>query len=173
MGSMSVERGDVGVGFEGFAIDESSGLTDIERVRLLRYVVLREPLGLPYEQTLFPGDEFAGTTHFVGVMDGEPVGCLTLLPPGQSPAGSGIEDCGSGSPYVQLRGMAVVGSCQGRGIGSRLLAHVAGVAAQRGWILWCKARESAVGFYAANGWRVVGEEFEIPQIGKHRWMVSR
>lgn len=170
---MSKESGDIGVGSEGIEISESSGLTDIERVRFLRYVVLREPLGLPYEQTLFPGDELAGTTHVVGVMDGEAVGCLTLLPPGQAPAGSGIEESGRGGCYVQLRGMAVVGSCQGRGIGSRLLAHVAGVAAQRGWNLWCKARESAVGFYVANGWRVVGEEFEIPQIGKHRWMVSR
>ncbi len=169
---MSRKRGVGGDGSEVIVIYESSGLTDIERVRFLRYVVLREPLGLPYEQTLFSGDELAGTTHIVGVMDGEPVGCLTLLPPGESPAGSGIDACGSGASYVQLRGMAVVGSCQGRGIGSRLLAHVKGIAADRGWILWCKARESAVGFYVANGWRVVGEEFEIPQIGKHRWMVS-
>jgi len=169
---MSWEPGDGVIEADRLEIFESTGLTDIERVRLLRYVVLREPLGLPYEQTLFPGDELLGTIHVVGVLDGKPVGCLTLLPPGERPLGSGIEECEPGLRYVQLRGMAVVSSCQGCGIGSRLLAHVSGVSAERGWILWCKAREGAVGFYVSNGWRVVGDEFEIPQIGKHRWMVS-
>jgi GNAT superfamily N-acetyltransferase len=154
-----------------FSVEISRGLLDIERVRRLRYVVLREPLGLPFEQTLFPGDEFADTLHVVGMLDGKGVGCLTLMPPGEMPSESGLSEKGWAGRSVQLRGMAVVGELQGRGVGSLLLDHVRGIARQEGWVLWCKAREKAVGFYESNGWRVVGAKFDIADIGVHYWMV--
>jgi len=154
-----------------FSVDVSRGLLDIERVRSLRYVVLREPLGLPFEQTLFAGDEFEDTLHFVGVLDGKGVGCLTLMPPGEIPSQSGVSEKTWVGRSVQLRGMAVVSELQGRGVGSLLLEHVSDIARQQGWVLWCKAREKAVGFYESNGWRVVGAKFDIPEIGVHYWMV--
>lgn len=161
--------------FEGisgkFSVEVTRGLMDIERVRRLRYVVLREPLGLPFEQTLFPGDEFEDTLHLVGMLDGKEASCLTLMPPGEIPSESGVSEYMWAGRSVQLRGMAVVSELQGRGVGSLMLEHVWGIARQEGWVLWCKAREKAVGFYESNGWRVVGDKFDIPEIGVHYWMV--
>lgn len=161
--------------FEGisgkFSVEVTRGLMDIERVRRLRYVVLREPLGLPFEQTLFPGDEFEDTLHLVGMLDGKEASCLTLMPPGEIPWESGVSEYMWAGRSVQLRGMAVVSELQGRGVGSLMLEHVWGIARQEGWVLWCKAREKAVGFYGSNGWRVVGDKFDIPEIGLHYWMV--
>jgi len=138
-------------------IRHSRGSEDILPVRQLRYLVLRKPLGMPYEETLFAGDEHPLTSHVVAYSGDQAVGCLTLMPPEDS----------SGYKSVQLRGMAVLSEYQGKGIGSELLRFVAQVARSQGWMLWCKARQTAVAFYAANGWQVVGDAFEIPGIGPH------
>ncbi len=139
-------------------ICQSRGLDEITSVRHVRYLVLREPLGLPYEETLFAGDENPDTLHIVAYRNSQPVGCLTLMPP---------EPTQNPEPWVQLRGMAVLNELQGQGIGSQLLAFVANLAKKHHWKLWCKARESAVPFYSANGWKVVGDRFDIPKIGPH------
>ena len=122
-------------------IEESLGLANIALLRQLRYLVLREPLGLPYEETLFPGDEYPQTRHVVAVLDGQPVGCLTLMPPQPIQnedrpllVAPHLKIPQIKSPqlelewaWVQLRGMAVLGELEGQGIGSRLQirrAHV-------------------------------------------------
>ena len=48
-------------------IRESRGLDEITQVRHVRYLVLRKPLGLPYEETLFAGDENPDTLHIVAL----------------------------------------------------------------------------------------------------------
>ncbi len=138
-------------------IRQSRGLDEISPVRQVRYVVLRQPLGMPYEETLFPGDESPETLHIVAYHKTQPVGCLTLMPP----------EISNDSLSVQLRGMAVLGHLQGQGIGSRLLDYVAALAREQRWKVWCKARQTAVAFYAANGWHIVGDAFDIPKIGPH------
>lgn len=138
-------------------------------VRDLRYRVLREPLGMPYETTLFTGDQLPNTRHVVGKLGQQPVGCLTLLVPEREPH---ILQASANALSVQLRGMAVLGELQGRGIGGRLLCFVQSIAQREGWELWCHARQSAKGFYSKHGWIVEGEPFEIPTIGTHfvmRW----
>ena len=43
---------------------------------------------------------------------------------------------------------------------------------QRRPSLWCNARLHAVGFYERQGWKVEGDEFDVPDIGPHfvmRW----
>jgi GNAT superfamily N-acetyltransferase len=138
-------------------IRESRGLDAIAQVRQVRFTVLREPLGMPFEETLFPGDENPETRHILAYRDSQPIGCLTLMPPENSDA----------SPSVQLRGMAVLADMQGQGIGSQLLDHVARLAKENRWKLWCKARQAAVPFYQANGWHIVDDGFDIPIIGLH------
>ena len=116
-------------------IDESRGLERIGPVRQVRFEVLRKPLGMGFDATLFAGDEDLQTRHVVAFRDTEPIGCLTLMPPELR---SGIAD------RVQLRGMAVLQAWQGRGIGRQLLDYVAQLAESQGWELWCNARLSAV-----------------------------
>lgn len=145
------------------------GVEQLDAVRQLRYRVLREPIGLPFEATLFGGDEFETTRHWIALMDSHPIGCLTLLLPASK------QDPPLLLP-VQLRGMAVLPTAQGKGVGSRMLAAVHTTASDLGWSLWCNARENAVPFYAKNGWRIDGPAFDIPPIGPHflmRWEPSR
>jgi len=145
-------------------IDESRGLERIGPVRQVRFEVLRKPLGMGFDATLFSGDEDLQTRHVVAFRDTEPIGCLTLMPPELR---SGI------AARVQLRGMAVLQAWQGSGIGHQLLDYVAQLAESQGWELWCNARLSAVPFYQASRWCIVGDEFDISGIGPHYRMEWR
>ena len=57
---------------------------------------------------------------------------------------------------------------RGRGVGHYLLATaLQHVFEQGGTLVWCNARDSAVGFYSKMGLEVRGETFEIEGIGTH------
>jgi GNAT superfamily N-acetyltransferase len=72
------------------------------------------------------------------------------------------------SPAFQLRGMATLPEVRGAGFGRALLDACVAAARENGAaILWCNARTSAADFYAKNGWRIVGAEFDIPTVGPH------
>lgn len=147
---------------EAIRICSSHGVEQLDVIRHLRYEVLRRPLGMPFEATLFDGDDFPSTQHLIAFDADRAVGCLTLLIPDSSrmtPDQRPIQ--------VQLRGMAVLDQVQGRGVGSRMLDEVHQMASSQGWHLWCNARQQAVPFYAKNGWRIQGEPFDIPAIGIH------
>ncbi|MFO0011892.1 MAG: GNAT family N-acetyltransferase [Planctomycetota bacterium] len=147
---------------DGIRILATRGAERLDTVRRVRFEVLRQPLGLPFEATLFDGDALPTTQHLLAWDAGQPLGCLTLLIPDSS------EVVSDSSPVkVQLRGMAVVQRAQGRGVGSCMLAEVHRLASSHGWSLWCNAREGAVPFYAKNGWLIRGEPFDIPKIGPH------
>jgi GNAT superfamily N-acetyltransferase len=151
------------------SIRATFGAEQLDAVRQLRYRVLREPIGLPFEATLFVGDELETTRHLIAMMDSHPIACLTLLLPASKQEPPSLQP-------VQLRGMAVLPSAQGKGVGSRLLAAVHTMASESGWSLWCNARQSAVPFYRGNGWRIDGPAFDIPPIGPHfqmRWEPCR
>lgn len=146
----------------GFDLLATQGAAHLDVVRAVRYVVLREPLGMSFEETLFAGDESPSTQHWIAYAQGGPIGCLTLLIPD---AGDSVS---ASVPFqVQLRGMAVLRGTQGQGVGSHMLAEVHQSAIRHGWQLWCNARQTAVPFYVKNGWRVRGQAFDIPKIGLH------
>jgi GNAT superfamily N-acetyltransferase len=76
---------------------------------------------------------------------------------------------------IQLRGMAVYEEFRGAGYGELLLLHGENQVLQKAQnsgiqalLLWCDAREKAVGFYQKNGWFVAnptpylkGENFHL------------
>jgi GNAT superfamily N-acetyltransferase len=127
----------------------------------LRWRVLRA--GLPIESARFPGDQ-AGV-HFAARVDGEVVGCVSLMAVPYARAGSTAE------PAWQLRGMATAERVRGTGVGAALLRAVEEhVRASPTRLLWCNARVPALGFYARHGWGVDSEEFDIPTAGPHRRM---
>jgi GNAT superfamily N-acetyltransferase len=78
-----------------------------------------------------------------------------------------------GRSAVRLRGMAVDRPAQHHGLGRLLVTTV--VDRLRGdgvEVLWCNARDSAVGFYARLGFEVVGDGFVLPESGiAHHVMV--
>ncbi|HXH29453.1 MAG TPA: GNAT family N-acetyltransferase [Bacteriovoracaceae bacterium] len=72
-------------------------------------------------------------------------------------------------PYqYRLRGMATLPEYQAQGLSRALLKTAFPVIKQNQCtLLWCNAREKAMGFYTKVGFTSTGEHFSIPQIGKH------
>jgi GNAT superfamily N-acetyltransferase len=71
----------------------------------------------------------------------------------------------------RLRGMATLPEYQGQGHSSALLKTAFPVIKQNQCnLLWCNAREKAMGFYLKVGFKPVGELFTIQNIGKHMLM---
>jgi len=118
--------------------------------------------GRPVETAYFDGDDDADTVHLAAMLDGaeEVVGCATLM---RRPWG--------GEPAWQLRGMATRADLARRGVGSAVLRAAEDLAG--GALLWCNARLAAVPFYAAGGWTIASDEFDIPGIGPHHVMIRR
>lgn len=137
----------------------------------LRHRILRE--GLPPITAHFKGDDDLHT-HHAGLFLTDPdnaienklVCCASfMLAPLES------------VPAWQLRGMATEPAVQGRGLGTQLLQWVEGELEQRPeyayvGMMWCNARESALGFYEKNGWRRVSDMFVIATAGPHYKMTK-
>lgn len=144
-----------------------SGQLKIERVPVeqiidLRWKVLRA--GLKRSTAIFGGDELPTTRHFAALRDGKVIACATLLlSPWQD------------KPAWQLRGMAVDAGLQRQGVGRALLEEIERSVREESDLpmMWCNARETAVGFYRGMGWEIVGERFDIPTAGPHFKMTKR
>ena len=68
----------------------------------------------------------------------------------------------------RVRGMATRPEARGRGAGSAILAALVEYARANGARrVWCNARVRARSLYEHAGFRVVSDEFELPQIGAH------
>jgi predicted GNAT family N-acyltransferase len=124
----------------------------------LRHSVLRP--GRPVEQAHFPGDDDPRTAHFGGFKDGHLLCVASLFAsalPGEERAQA-----------FQLRGMAADPVARGLGLGTALVKACAQHAGNnRAKLLWCNARTSAAGFYSRLGFEIVGNEFDIPDVGPH------
>jgi ribosomal protein S18 acetylase RimI-like enzyme len=130
-----------------------------DRVRPLRQSVLRPHQVI--EEMVYPGDNAPGSFHLAGLdASGEMQGIASFYVephPLQPHEGD-----------WRLRGMAVVPSLQGKGLGGRLVAvGLEHIREQGGRRLWCNARVSAQRFYERIGFVAEGESFEIPTIGPH------
>lgn len=121
----------------------------------IRLAVLRHDT--PTKEVGFPGDDEPGARH-LGVVDhGLAEGDRLIATSTWLVRSLATE---AGTPAVQLRGMATLGSHQGRGIGALLVeagcAHARAVGAE---LVWANARDTALAFYGANGFEVVGDGF--------------
>ncbi|MGV8879778.1 MAG: GNAT family N-acetyltransferase [Sphingobacteriaceae bacterium] len=68
----------------------------------------------------------------------------------------------------QLRGMATVPVCRGKGLGAQLLNFaIVYLKGQKVNYLWCNARKNAWRFYQSIGFEKVTDEFEVAGIGPH------
>lgn len=105
------------------------------------------------------GDDDRDSFH-LGVFDADKLLCI----------GSFIRhsnDYFQGTQF-QLRGMATAAEAQGKGYGKLLLAEAEQLLKNKNiQILWCNARVSAHPFYLKMGYRIKGDVFEVPEVGKH------
>ena len=130
----------------------------------LRHSILR--LGRPIDTAHFPSDDAPTTRHFGAFRDDQLRGIASLYL-AQMPEMPNLI-------AFQLRGMAVVPEARGAGLGRALtLACIAFAKENRAELLWCNARITAAGFYQKLGFEIIGEQFDIPDVGPHfRMMLS-
>ena len=124
----------------------------------VRSAVLRQ--GKPIETCFFLGDDDMETTHFGLFKESSLIGVASVF----EVKNENFEQ----SKQFQLRGMAVLNEYQGLGFGNIILDEVCRfVQAKNTNVLWFNARENALKFYQNFGFSVLGDSFEIPEIGTH------
>jgi predicted GNAT family N-acyltransferase len=121
---------------------------------ILRYKILRIPLGLTFSATDLAKDR--DDIH-IGLFDGEQLLASLIL-----------TDAGDGT--VKMRQVAVEDTRQGLGLGRELVKYADDYAREKGYkLIHCHARDTAKEFYLKQGYRVVGDEFTEVGI-KHYYM---
>ena len=142
----------------------------------IRHSVLRK--GRPIESCEFEGDTLESSIHFGSYFKGSLVGVCSFYVKEQNQQqnkpqrikptnGNAVQNC------YQLRGMAVLESMQGKGIGQLLVIHAeAYFKSKIATLIWMNAREVAISFYKKLGYTITGASFDIPQVGKHYKMIK-
>jgi len=135
-------------------------ITDLETYSV-RHAVLRK--GKPIETCQFEGDDLVSTCHFGCFIDNDLVGIISIFK-----KNNGIF---AANNQYQIRGMAVLESHQKQGIGELLVKHCEAYCEKLHTdLIWFNARTEAVGFYKKIGYVVVGEAFDIKDVGEHYLM---
>jgi ribosomal protein S18 acetylase RimI-like enzyme len=129
------------------------GSPKYEQMLKLRDEILRRPLGLIYTaEDLEPDKQDILIAAFD---DGPIIGCCIL------------RDEGDGT--IRLRQMAVKNTQQGKGIGQQIMRFAETVARDKGFKkLTMHARDTAIGFYEKQGYKVVGKGFTEVTIPHHK-----
>jgi len=111
---------------------------------LLRYKILRIPLGLTFSKSDLEKD--ALDIH-IGIFDKDVLLASLILTDTQNNT-------------IKMRQVAVDDLSQGKGIGSQLVSFADNYAKEKGYkIIHCNARKAAVPFYLKQGYKIIGEEF--------------
>ncbi|MBT5364089.1 MAG: GNAT family N-acetyltransferase [Candidatus Marinimicrobia bacterium] len=134
--------------------------TDSNIVRPLRHKVLRP--NLSYEASIMPLDNHPETAHFVVKKNSKILSVASVY----------HEDFEEMPHKIshRLRGMATEPTEQGKGFGAMVLLGLIDYLKKNtsAEILWCNARVTAFGFYEKMGFSILGDIFEIPNIGPHK-----
>ncbi len=124
----------------------------------IRNCVLRT--GKTLASCYFDGDNLLTTTHFGIYAVDKCIGILSFY----QNKNNNFETLNQ----FQIRGMAVLPEFQKLGIGKKLIQHCEILFLNHNeTVLWCNAREKAVGFYEKIGYSKIGIPFIIEDIGKH------
>lgn len=130
----------------------------------IRHKMLRQDF--TREECIFPGDEDEQSFHLGGFIEGKLVSVASFY-------FEKHPDLPDEYQY-RLRGMATLEEHQKLGLSSALLKMAFPIIKQNQCsMLWCNAREFAVGYYQQVGFEKVGESFDIPGIGPHLLMFKR
>lgn len=117
---------------------------EYKEVLQLRYEILRKPLGLEVSAKDVATDD--KEFHIAAFEDEKIIGCVVLRP--------------LTADIIKLRQMAVSGSQQGKGIGTKIVKYAEELAASRGFkIMETHARTVAQGFYERLGYVTQGGAF--------------
>lgn len=129
------------------------GTAKYQQMVALRDEILRRPLGLTFNPDDLEPDK---TDILIGAFDdGRILGCCIL------------RDEGIGN--IRLRQMAVKNNQQGKGVGQQIMRFAETVARDKGFKkLTMHARDTAIGFYEKQGYKVIGDGFLEVTIPHHK-----
>lgn len=145
-------------------MEKSVSKIDATQTYSVRQMVLRP--GKSIESAFFDGDQLQTTHHFGFKMLDKIVGVLSLY----DKRNALFDELSQ----FQLRGMAVLSEYQNRNIGNQLLDFAEDYAKNLNIkLIWCNARETAIGFYRARNYHVVGDVFTIADVGEHFVMYKK
>ncbi len=124
---------------------------DVDEVYDLRRAVLRR--GTPSDNVVFVADDDADTRHFAIRNDAGDVIATSTWSMSECPHDPGVR-------ALQLRGMAVRDDARRRGLGAALIDAGVRFGGELGVeLVWANARDTALAFYSARGFDVVGDGF--------------
>ncbi|MEA1786699.1 GNAT family N-acetyltransferase [Arenibacter sp. GZD96] len=135
----------------------------VKAIRAVDTYAVRHPVlraGKPIDTCAFAGDDLDTTFHLGCFYEDELIGVASFLE--NDHAEHHLINAG------QLRGMAVLQTHQGKGIGKILLTFgEAQLRTKHKSVVWMNAREVAVPFYTKLGYAIIGNVFDVPGIGPH------
>ena len=119
-------------------------------------------------------DSSPGALHLAGIVDGEIVGVASLF----------LQTCDrhpqkfQGKRVYRLRAMGVKTDIQKSGVGAAIIEEAVSICAERGFdVIWCDAREVALGFYSKLGFEFACDSegyecdaYQVRNIGLHKMM---
>lgn len=71
----------------------------------------------------------------------------------------------------RLRAMGSLEKARGKGAGRAIIQEALKQSKEQGAdVLWCDAREVALGFYEKQGFHRIDEWYEVPRVGRHQLM---
>jgi GNAT superfamily N-acetyltransferase len=139
---------------------------EVRRLEAVEVLTIRNKVLRPNEiktDYIFPGDEDESTLHLGAFLDGTLVSAATFL----FQAHPKID----GKVPVRLRGMATLSKHRKKGLSKALIETAMPIVKQNQCdVLWCEAREQAIGFYLSLGFQTYGGLFQREFIGPHQLM---
>jgi predicted GNAT family N-acyltransferase len=136
----------------------------IKKITYNETMELRQKILRPHmhkNECIYIGDRALETAHFAAFSkNNEIVGVASVYR--QTESGKTAEN------DWRFRGFATLEEVRGRGFGKELLQKsIHYVKRMQGKRIWCSARLSAIPFYEKFGFKKIGEEFDLPNIGLH------
>ena len=133
-------------------------------IRPLRHAELRQ--GQDFTTTFYDKDYEEDTIHMACLRQNKVISCATFYP-------EVTHKLKSENPY-RLRGMATATDFTRRGIGTLLMKKTFKLLQKKDVdIIWCNARLGAFNFYKKLGFEVIGDIFNIKDIGPHYYMFKK
>ena len=138
-------------------------MIEIKKITAFETIIVRHPVlrpGRPIESCHFDGDDMPTTSHFGLFLENQLAGVISVFK---------IQNkLFSEENQYQIRGMAVLSEFQKKGFGEQLLQYCENeIRLKSGNLIWFNARETAIGFYEKSGYEILGDPFEIPDVGPH------
>lgn len=130
----------------------------------VRQPVLRK--GKTIESCIFEGDDLETTHHFGLFNDENLTGIISLFNQSNPIFAEKFQ--------AQIRGMAILDHHQKKGFGEALVKHCETYCKDNQTnLIWFNARTAAVGFYKKMNYQVLGEAFDIKDVGEHYLMFKK